>query len=127
MKKFINKPEEVVDEMIEGILLAHPNKIKSVREDDNKALVKKDSPSENKVAIVTGGGSGHLPLFLGYVGDGMLDGVAVGDIFASSSVQQILDVTKNVDGGRGVVYLYGNDGVDIMNCVVCIEFCQVEN
>src|SRR5699024_6685764 len=127
MKKFINKPEEVVDEMIEGILLAHPNKIKSVREDDNKALVKKDSPSENKVAIVTGGGSGHLPLFLGYVGDGMLDGVAVGDIFASPSVQQILDVTKNVDGGKGVLYLYGNYGGDLMNFDIAAEMSKLEN
>ncbi len=76
MKKFINDPEKFVDDMIEGLLLAHPAKLKSVRA-DNRALVRADCPVKGKVALATGGGSGHLPLFLGYVGKGMLDGVAV--------------------------------------------------
>src|SRR5699024_10497710 len=127
MKKFINNPEEVVDEMLEGLLLAHSDKIKSVGEEDNHSLVKIDAPSNGKVAIVTGGGSGHLPLFLGYVGNGMLDGVAVGDIFASPSVQQILDVTKKVDGGKGVLYLYGNYGGDVMNFDMAAEMSELED
>lgn len=84
MKKFINDPNHVVDEMLEGLLLAHPDKLKSVRK-DNRSLTRKSSPTKNKVGIITGGGSGHLPLFLGYVGEGLLDGVAVGDVFQSPS------------------------------------------
>ena len=76
MKKFINDPEKVVDDMLEGLLLAHPDKLKSVR-NDNRALVRADAPVKEKVAIATGGGSGHLPLFLGYVGKGMLGCIAV--------------------------------------------------
>lgn len=125
MKKFINDPEAVVDEMLEGLLLAHSDQLKSVR-DDHRGLARKDSPVPGKVAIVTGGGSGHLPLFLGYVGKGMLDGVAVGDIFASPSSQVMLDVTKAVDGGAGVLYLYGNYGGDVMNFDMAAELAELE-
>lgn len=125
MKKFINHPEKVVDEMLEGLLLAHPDQIKSVR-DDHKALVRSDAPLDGKVALVTGGGSGHLPLFLGYVGKGMLDGVAVGDIFASPSAQQILDTTRAVHGGQGILYIYGNYGGDVMNFDMAAEMAELE-
>ena len=77
MKKFINKPEKFVDEMLEGIMAAHPSKLKYVN-DDLRCVVSA-ADKVGKVGIATGGGSGHLPLFLGYVGDGMLDGCAVGD------------------------------------------------
>lgn len=125
MKKFINRPEHVVSEMLEGLLLAHPDLLKSV-ENNPKNLVRKESPSQNKVAIISGGGSGHLPLFLGYIGKGMLDGVAVGEIFASPSAKQILDVTKTVNGGKGVLYLYGNYGGDIMNFDMAAEMAEME-
>lgn len=125
MKKFINDPEKVVDDMLEGLLLAHPDKLKSVR-NDNRALVRADAPVKEKVAIATGGGSGHLPLFLGYVGKGMLDGVAVGDIFASPSSQQMLDVTRSIHGGAGVLYIYGNYGGDVMNFDMAAELAELE-
>lgn len=126
MKKFINDPNKVVDEMLEGLLLAHSDKLKSVRK-DNRSLTRKSSPTKNKVGIVTGGGSGHLPLFLGYVGEGMLDGVAVGDVFQSPSAQQILDTIKAVDGGAGVLALYGNYGGDVMNFGMAIDLADMEN
>ncbi|MFC3885604.1 dihydroxyacetone kinase subunit DhaK [Bacillus songklensis] len=125
MKKFINDPEKVVDEMLEGLLLAHPDQLKSVRA-DNRALVRADGPVKGKVAIATGGGSGHLPLFLGYVGKGMLNGVAVGDIFASPSSQQMLDVTRAIHGGEGVLYIYGNYGGDVMNFDMAAELADIE-
>ena len=81
---------------------------------------------ENKVAIVTGGGTGHLPLFLGYVGDGMLDGCAVGSVFQSPSAEQIYELTKAVDNGAGVLYLYGNYTGDIMNFDMASELCEMD-
>lgn len=125
LKKFINKPENVVDDMLEGLLLAHSDQLKSVRS-DNRALARADAPVQDKVAIATGGGSGHLPLFLGYVGKGMLDGVAVGDIFASPSSRQMLDVTRAIHGGKGVLYIYGNYGGDVMNFDTAAELADAE-
>ncbi|WP_455708899.1 dihydroxyacetone kinase subunit DhaK [Brevibacillus centrosporus] len=126
MKKFLNDPEQVVDEMLEGLLLAHSDQLKSVRS-DNRALVRANGPSNGKVAIATGGGSGHLPLFLGYVGPGMLDGVAVGNIFASPSARQMLDVTRAINGGAGVLYIYGNYGGDVMNFDMAAELAGMED
>jgi phosphoenolpyruvate---glycerone phosphotransferase subunit DhaK len=126
MKKFINNPENVVDDMLEGLLLAHPDQLRSIRS-DNRALVRADAPVQNKVALATGGGSGHLPLFLGYVGKGMLDGVAVGDIFASPSSKQMLEVTQAIHGGKGVLYIYGNYGGDVMNFDTAAELANLEN
>lgn len=125
MQKLINDPDELVVEMLEGILLAHGDQLKSVS-DDLHSLVRADAPVAGKVAIVTGGGSGHLPLFLGYVGEGLLDGVGVGDVFASPTPGQLLEVTKAVDSGAGVLYLYGNYGGDLMNFDVAGELAELE-
>ncbi len=125
MKKFLNRPESFVDDMIEGLLLAQPGKLKSVRP-DRRALTRADAPRPGKVGIVTGGGSGHLPLFLGYVGPGMLDGVAVGNVFASPSAKQMLDATRSVSGGAGVLYIYGNYGGDVMNFDTAAELAGRE-
>ncbi|RBW68264.1 dihydroxyacetone kinase subunit DhaK [Bacillus taeanensis] len=125
MKKIMNNPENVVDEMLEGLLLAHSNKLKSIRK-DNRSLIRVDAPVKDKVGIVTGGGSGHLPLFLGYVGKGMLDGVAVGDIFQSPSSQQMLDVIRAVNSGKGVLNLFGNYGGDVMNFDMASELADME-
>lgn len=126
MKKIINDPELVVDHMLEGLLHAHADQWKSLRP-DNRALARIDAPVQGKVAIATGGGSGHLPLFLGYVGPGLLDGVAIGDIFASPSAQQMLDVTRGIHGGAGVLYIYGNYGGDVMNFDMAAELADLEN
>jgi dihydroxyacetone kinase-like protein len=114
MKKFINEPKNFVDEMLEGILLAHPDQL-AFAAGDRRCIVRAGSPVKGKVGIATGGGSGHLPLFLGYVGKGMLDGCSVGGVFQSPSAEQMLNVTKAIHGGTGVLYIYGNYGGDIMN------------
>jgi dihydroxyacetone kinase len=125
MKKFVNDSDRFVDEMLEGLLAAYPDLIRSVRE-DNKALVRSEAPRPGKVGIVTGGGSGHLPLFLGYVGRGLLDGVAVGDVFQSPSPEQILDATRAVHSDGGVLYIYGNYGGDVMNFDMAGELALAE-
>ena len=81
---------------------------------------------EGKVGLATGGGSGHLPLFLGYVGEGMLDGCAIGDVFQSPSAEQMLSVTKRIDQGRGVLYIYGNYNGDIFNFDTAAEMADFE-
>jgi dihydroxyacetone kinase len=113
VQKILNQPEAFVDEMLEGILAAHPLELRRVS--PGRGLVRADAPVAGKVGIVTGGGSGHLPLFLGYVGQGLCDGVAVGNVFASPSAEEMLAVTKAVDAGAGVLYLFGNYGGDVMN------------
>lgn len=124
MQKLINDPQDLVVEMLDGILLAHPDQLRSLG--DVHSIVRADAPVPGKVGIVTGGGSGHLPLFLGYVGDGLLDGVAVGDVFASPTSEQILEVTREVDSGAGVLYLYGNYGGDLMNFDLGGELAELE-
>ncbi|MBL7124279.1 MAG: dihydroxyacetone kinase subunit DhaK [Actinobacteria bacterium] len=126
MKKIINDPKNFVNEMIEGILAAHPEQLKCVN-NDLRCLVRSDSRKPGKVGLSTGGGSGHLPLFLGYVGKGMLDGCAVGNVFASPSAKQMLEVTKAIDSGSGVLYIYGNYGGDVMNFDMAAEMADMED
>lgn len=125
MKKIINEPQAFVDEFVEGILLAHPTLLKSPGE-DRRVLVRADAPVAGKVGIITGGGSGHLPLFKGYVGRGLCDGVAIGNVFSSPSSAQILETTKAVDGGAGVLYLYGNYGGDVFNFDLATDMAELE-
>lgn len=113
MKKIINQPSKFVDETIQGILLAYPDLYK-LSGGNKRAFIRSDIP-QGKVAIVTGGGSGHLPLFLGYVGEGLADGCAVGNVFASPSAKTMLEVTRAVHRDAGVLYLFGNYGGDRMN------------
>jgi dihydroxyacetone kinase-like protein len=125
MKKFMNDPRAFVDEMLEGILAAHPGHLTAAA-NDLRCIVKAGDKKKNKVGIATGGGSGHLPLFLGYVGDGLLDGCAVGGVFQSPSADQMLEVTKAIDSGAGVLYIYGNYGGDIMNFDMAAEMADME-
>lgn len=124
MKKFLNKPEDFVDEMLDGIYRANPGVTSAAG--DLRCYVTAN-PVKGKVGIVTGGGSGHLPTFLGYVGTGMLDGCAVGGVFQSPSSDQILEVTKHVDQGAGVLYVYGNYTGDIMNFDMAGELAEIED
>jgi len=125
MKKFMNDPVHFVDEMLEGIMAAHPDRL-SYTANDIRCVIKAGSKKNGKVGIATGGGSGHLPLFLGYVGDGLLDGCAVGGVFQSPSSEQMLHVTKAIDSGAGVLYIYGNYGGDIMNFDMAAEMADLE-
>ncbi len=126
MKKILNDPENYVPEMLQGLLAAHPGRLKSVG-DELYAIVRADSPNEGKVGIITGGGSGHLPVFLGYVGKGLLDGCAVGDVFASPTIDQMYKTTKAVDGGAGVLHLFGNYGGDVMNFAGAADEAAMED
>jgi dihydroxyacetone kinase-like protein len=126
VKKLINDPARFVDEMLEGLLLAHPDQLRAASE-DRRALVRADSPQQGRVGIVTGGGSGHLPTFLGYVGEGLCSGVAVGNVFSSPSAEQVLEATKASDGGAGVLYLYGNYGGDVLNLDLAADMAELED
>ncbi|MGC4153080.1 MAG: dihydroxyacetone kinase family protein [Propionicimonas sp.] len=112
LRKIINDPHQFVDEVLEGIVRAHPDSYRFASA-DHRAVVA--SVPIGQVGIVTGGGSGHLPLFLGYVGQGLASGVAVGNVFSSPSPEQIYAATRAVDSGSGVLYLYGNYGGDVYN------------
>jgi dihydroxyacetone kinase len=126
MKKIINTTEKVVDEMLEGMLRAYPYHVKSAP-NTKRTVMFADAPIAGKVGIITGGGSGHLPLFLGYTGKGLLDGTAVGDVFSSPSSHEIFELTKAVDAGKGVLYLYGNYGGDIMNFDMAADMVEDED
>ena len=124
MQKIINDPVAFPAEVLEGILAAHPDRLRAA--EDPRAIVRADAPVAGKVAIATGGGSGHLPVFLGYVGEGLADGVAVGNVFASPSTDQMLAVTRAIHGGAGVLYLYGNYGGDCLNFDLAAELAADE-
>lgn len=126
MKKILNDPDLFVPEMLEGLLAAHPDQVACVA-GDPQAIVRADAPIAGKVALATGGGSGHLPVFLGYVGQGLLDGCAVGDVFQSPSADTMLAVTQHIDGGSGVLYVYGNYGGDTMNFDMATEMAEMED
>ncbi|MGR5144803.1 dihydroxyacetone kinase subunit DhaK [Photobacterium sp. DNB23_23_1] len=124
MKKFLNKPEDYVDEMLAGMCLAHPNYYK---QPIPRLICRATKPKYEKVAIVTGGGSGHLPLFTGYVGEGLLDAASIGDVFASPSSDLMTNTIKEVDQGKGVLLLYGNYGGDVMNFDMASENVEFED
>ena len=125
MRKIINDPSLVEDQTIDGILAAFPGHLKRI-DATRRGLIRGDGPIKGKVAIATGGGSGHLPLFLGYVGPGLASGCSVGNVFSSPSSDDMLDVTKAIDGGKGVLYLYGNYSGDTMNFDMASEMAEVE-
>ncbi len=125
MKKLINKAENYVDEMLDGIYAAHKEDVTYVAGDKRCFVTAHKYPG--KVAIITGGGTGHLPLFLGYVGEGLLDGCGVGGVFQSPSPEQIYEISRAVDTGAGVLYLYGNYTGDIMTFDMAAEMCEMDD
>jgi len=114
VQRFINDPDNVVDETVRGFVKAHSD---LVRLDSNnpRVVVFAAAPVKGKVGIVTGGGSGHEPAFIGYTGRNMVDAVAIGEIFSSPTAKSFLDAIKAADGGAGVAVLYGNYAGDNMN------------
>jgi phosphoenolpyruvate---glycerone phosphotransferase subunit DhaK len=124
MQKFINDPSKVVDEMLEAYLKVHSDLVSPT---ENERVIKyKNAPVEGKVGIVTGGGSGHKPAFVGYVGRNMVDAVAVGEIFSSPPAQMFYDAITAANGGKGVAVLYGNYAGDNMNVAMAIEEAEDE-
>jgi dihydroxyacetone kinase-like protein len=124
MRKLINDVDAFIDEVLDGVLLAHPNELVTAL-GERRAIVRADAPG-GRVGIVTGGGSGHLPLFLGYVGTGLCSAVAVGNVFSSPSAEQVLAATKASNGDRGVLYLFGNYGGDVMNFALAADLAELE-
>jgi dihydroxyacetone kinase-like protein len=124
MKKLINDPYEVTDELVEGFVLAYSDRVKRIG--DLNVVARKDAPIEGKVGIVIGGGSGHEPLFLGCIGKGMADTIAHGNIFAAPSPDLALEAARAADGGAGVIFLYNNYTGDRLNFDMAQEMAQDE-
>ena len=123
MKKLINDPFRVTIESIEGYSKAYPNIVKLV---GPHVVARRDAPVVGKVAVIVGGGSGHEPLFLGWVGYGMADAAVLGEVFAAPPPPIILEATRAANGGRGVLYVYGNYAGDIMNFDMAAEEAKEE-
>ncbi len=124
MKKIINNPANFVEESIDGLIKSHPE-VYAISKDNNRVITRAKKAT-NKVGIVTGGGSGHLPVFTGYVGKGFLDACAIGSVFASPSVEQMVSAIKNADNGNGVLCIIGNYGGDVMNFEMACEMVEAE-
>ena len=124
MKKIINNPSNFVEESIDGLIKSHPDVYALAK--DNNRVVTRANKSSKKVGIVTGGGSGHLPVFTGYVGKGFLDACAIGSVFASPSVEQMVSAIKNADNGNGVLCIIGNYGGDVMNFEMACEMVEAD-
>ncbi|WP_373164637.1 dihydroxyacetone kinase subunit DhaK [Agathobaculum sp. Marseille-P7918] len=128
MRKIINSADTFVQDTMEGIIAAYGDKVKLLN-DDFRVLLSNYPTQDGKVGIVTAGGSGHLPVFLGYVGKGLLDGCAVGEVFASPASEKMADMIRACDRGNGVLCLYGNYNGDIFNFrMACdeVEFDDIE-
>ncbi|MBY0754495.1 dihydroxyacetone kinase subunit DhaK [Clostridium sardiniense] len=124
MKKLINNPDNVLEDMLQGMLYAHGDYLKRVEGFD--VLVRKNSKSEGKVALVSGGGSGHEPAHAGYVGEGMLDAAVCGAVFTSPTPDQVYEAIKAVDNGSGVLLIIKNYTGDIMNFEMAQDMADME-
>ena len=119
MRKFLNDPEQVVKESLVGLAAAHGDLLRYDAE--NQGVIRKDAPRQGKVALISGGGSGHEPLHGGFVGAGMLDAACPGEVFTSPVPGQMLAATKAVDGGAGVIHIVKNYTGDVMNFKLAAE------
>jgi phosphoenolpyruvate---glycerone phosphotransferase subunit DhaK len=124
MKKLINKTDDVVRESLEGIAAAHPDLVRVSYEP--YYIVRADAPRQGKVGIVSGGGSGHEPMHGGFVGMGMLDAACPGEVFTSPTPDQMLEATKAVNGGAGVLHIVKNYTGDVMNFEMAAELARGE-
>src|SRR3990172_7631061 len=122
MQKIINAPDQVVDQMLEGYGKAHADTVALTP--NPRVLKYHRAPISGKVGIVTGGGSGHKPAFIGYLGRNLVDAVAVGEIFTSPPAQMFYDAFKAADGGKGVACLFGNYSGDIMNVKMAVQMAE---
>ncbi|WP_224336111.1 dihydroxyacetone kinase subunit DhaK [Haloprofundus halobius] len=125
MKKLINDPENYVDEMLDGMVAAHPDRLR--RLDGTNVLVRADAPIDGKVGVVSGGGSGHEPTHAGYIGDGMLDGAAAGEVFTSPTADQLEEMVRACDAGEGVLCVVKNYEGDVMNFETAGEMAEIED
>src|SRR5881396_3697676 len=124
MKKFLNDPDAVVKESLTGLAAAHGDLLRY--DADAQIVVRADAPTQGKVALISGGGSGHEPLHGGFVGRGMLDAACPGEVFTSPVPDQMLAATKAVDGGAGVIHIVKNYTGDVMNFRLAAEMAEDE-
>ncbi len=124
MKKLINDPNSVALEAVQGLALAYPQYVMQLKE--LQAVVRLNAPIAGKVTVLTGGGSGHEPMFLGYVGQGMADASVAGNIFASPPPMPIYETAKAAHGGEGVLFLYGNYSGDVLNFDMAADMLKEE-
>ncbi len=121
MQRILNNPDDIVDEMLKGFLKAHSNIVEGT---ENKRVVKAKQIAEGKVGVITGGGSGHKPAFIGYVGENLCDAAAVGEICSSPTAAAFLDACRIADQGKGVACLYGNYSGDNMNVKMAVKMAK---
>lgn len=125
MRRLLNDPYDVVEEMLDGYARAHSNHVKLL-ENDERVVVSKKAPVKDKVGIIIGGGSGHEPLFMGYVGENFADAAVVGNVNTSPSPEAAYDAVKAVDSGKGCLFLYGNYAGDVMNFDMGAEMADAD-
>lgn len=123
MQRIINRPDYVVEDMLKGFLKAHSDLVVAT---SNSRVVRAVGDTEGRVGVVTGGGSGHKPAFIGYLGRGMVDAVAVGEVFSSPTAGAFLDAFREANGGKGVACLYGNYSGDNMNVKLAMKMAKRE-
>jgi dihydroxyacetone kinase-like protein len=123
MQRILNNPDDIVDEMLKGFVKAHGD---IVTVSNNPRVIKRKDIPAGKVGIVTGGGSGHKPAFIGYIGENLCDSVAVGEIFSSPTAAVFLDAFKEANRGKGVACLYGNYSGDNMNVKMAVNMAARE-
>lgn len=119
MQRFINNPDEVVEDTVKGFVKAHSDIVRLA--ENPRVVIARNAPNHGKVGVVTGGGSGHEPAFIGYTGKNMLDAVAVGELFSSPTAKSFYDAIREANGGKGVVCLYGNYAGDNMNVKMAVK------
>ncbi len=124
MQRILNNPDNIVDEMLEGFIKNHGDIVKTT--EHPRVIAAKEAPVKGKVGVVTGGGSGHKPAFVGYVGKNMCDAAAVGEICSSPTAAAFLDAFRAADGGAGVACLYGNYSGDNMNVKMAVRMAKKE-
>lgn len=124
VKKIINDPNQVVQDMITGMISAAPDQLKRV--EGTTVIVRKDTPTSKKVGLLSGGGSGHEPAHAGYIGKGMLDAAVLGEVFTSPSVDQVYEGIKAVDSGEGVFLIIKNYTGDVLNFEMARELAEAE-
>ena len=125
-KKLINDPANVIEEMLDGMIAAHPKHLRRLH-NSPRSIIAADGPRRGKVGFVIGGGSGHEPTFVGFVGKGLADAAVIGNVFASPPPDPIYECAKAVDGGAGVLFMYGNYAGDVMNFDMAVEMAAMDD
>ena len=125
-KKLINNPDHIIEEMLEGVLAAHPDHLFQI-DGQPRSIIARHGPRTDKVGLMIGGGSGHEPTFLGFVGKGLADAAAIGNVFASPPPDPALQCAKAISGGAGVLFMYGNYAGDVMNFDMAAEMAAMDD